>query len=480
MKTIDLSGLYNQMMTIFAGNKIWMLDKSLWSFQKSLMRLAMLKSGSIDPKSFVDAKENAPWTQERIFFERLEIIPISGVMVKGVDPEMAWWFDLADMDGINYQVQRATDESEVGGIVLKYDSPGGMAQGCAESFEIISECAKQKPILAYSDSIEASAAFYGASAASERSCAWDAIIGGIGTYQINFDMSRMLASAGIDVTEITTAKMKTAGDETLPLTEEKEEYLQGLVNQLGNRFVSDVSKSMEIAEENIRAADGRCYIGEKIIEHKYADRIETFSQAKNRFSEFCSDNKRSFIMPDKKIEKTDKSGEANIQAAVKFAQDTAFNGAGLTETMTQAIINMEGPESHVKDGVFDIKSYADSLGAKIADFQDHIAKRVSAEVEKIETVETDEPTASIGFIVPVCESVDTPAEGFGCLYFNAGVLMQRIGDEVKPVGAIAKAEPEKQKEEPSAAVLGFGTKNQKVDTKAGYSQDEIRKLRAAR
>ena len=131
-------------------------------------------------------KEEAPYK----IINEIAIIEIHGVIAK----RMNLFSQISG--GVSTQlvgnnITQALNDSEIKGILLDIDSPGGSVEGTQELSEIIFNGRKKKPILAFSDGMIASAAYWIASAAHEIYISSDTVtIGSIGVVATHIDKTR--------------------------------------------------------------------------------------------------------------------------------------------------------------------------------------------------------------------------------------------------------------------------------------------------
>ena len=310
--------------------------------------------------------------ERKITRDGIEILEVNGVMMRGVDPFIEWLFDLSATDRIIKDFAIANEDNDVNGIVIKLDTPGGDAQGLHDQSIVLGNA--NKPVLAYTDSLVASAGYYWASAATERSASVDALVGGIGSLSIVVDQTEMLGNLGIRLHEFTTASMKTAFSGELEMTDEKAAYIQGIVEKFGDMFVNDVSKNTGISKKKIVSFDGRCFLGEEALDAGLVDRIETWDQALERFSGECSKKSKGImVMGDKTDSKVDQkvgdgaaSDEPPIkkhESAIAFVKQTVFgqnNGTG-SKVIEALSGSVDASGFILEDGSFDANGYATAL-----------------------------------------------------------------------------------------------------------------------
>lgn len=186
------------------------------------------------------------------------VIPITGPLVRrgGIFAEL---FGLATYTGIRAQIGAALSDRTVDRIVLYTDSPGGSAMGCEEVTEDVRRAGRIKPVIAYVDGLDASAAYWITSAANSIVATPSGEIGSIGVFQLHADYSKMLDSEGIVPTFIKSkiSPFKTEANPYEPLGDEAKAALQRDVDIIAGRFVSAVAKGRGVGVEKVRADFGK-------------------------------------------------------------------------------------------------------------------------------------------------------------------------------------------------------------------------------
>lgn len=157
-------------------------------------------------------------------------------------------------------IRLAVQDSQVGGIMLVIDSPGGTVSGTSELGADIKLADSQKPVFAHIDDLGASAAYWAASQARFISANDTAEIGSIGTVAVVVDSSEQAAAEGIEVHIISTGAYKGAFADGAPVTPEHLAYMQDRVDNLNGHFLKAVSKGRKMSMAQVgKVADGRVF-----------------------------------------------------------------------------------------------------------------------------------------------------------------------------------------------------------------------------
>ena len=210
------------------------------------------------------------------------VIPIVGVISKELSL-FSFFFDGVSTRETALMIKDALADDEVESILLDIDSPGGTVDGTQELAELIYSSRGQKPIIAYTDGMMASAAYYIGAAADKIYISGDMPdIGSIGVVMTHLDYSKSDEMYGYKETDIFAGKYKRITTGNRPLTEEGKEYLQDQVDYVYSIFVNDVAKYRGVSVEDALAmADGKIFIGRQALNAGLVDGVATYDELVN-------------------------------------------------------------------------------------------------------------------------------------------------------------------------------------------------------
>lgn len=167
------------------------------------------------------------------------------------------------------QLESAMADQRVRSVLLAYDSPGGSVFGNPEFAQAVREMSSVKPVVAVSDGVMASAAYWSGSAANAVYITGPTVqVGSIG----------VVATHAVDpratgITEITAGRYKRIATDTKALTQEGRDYLQAQVDHLYSVFVQAVASHRGVSAEQVlqHMADGRVFTGQQAIDAGLVD-----------------------------------------------------------------------------------------------------------------------------------------------------------------------------------------------------------------
>ncbi len=173
---------------------------------------------------------------------------------------------------------------QIGAVVIDVDSPGGEVYGVDELAEKVFKARGTKPIVAVSNAIMASAAYYVASAADEVVVTPSGQTGSIGVRSMHIDYSGQMEQAGMAVTLISAGERKVWGNPYEPLTEESRTLFQSHIDTYYNQFVAAVAKHRGATPKQVRDGygQGAMATAKESVTLGLADRVATLDDTIRR------------------------------------------------------------------------------------------------------------------------------------------------------------------------------------------------------
>lgn len=207
----------------------------------------------------------------------IAVVPIYGTIV-----QRASQLDMCEQGTSTQQISAALADAmaddSVSQILLDIDSPGGSVYGVQE---LAAEIAgSKKPIIALSNSLAASAAYWLGSAASEFYCTPGGEVGSIGVWMAHQDWSAALEADGVKMTLISAGEFKVEGNPYQPLGTEAQKFMQSRVDDYYAAFTRGVAKGRKVSVEQVRQGmgQGRCYGADQAKAERMIDGIMTLDQ----------------------------------------------------------------------------------------------------------------------------------------------------------------------------------------------------------
>lgn len=179
------------------------------------------------------------------------------------------------------QIRIASNDPNVGAIVLKIDSPGGSVTASDIIHREITLAKKRgKKVVAALMDIAASGGVYIAVAADRIIAHPTTVTGSIGVIMRSFDVSGLMAKVGVKAAAIKSSDKKDIGSPFRPMTAPERKILQDVIDEMYSQFLTKVHEgrpkmSMKVLR---RIADGRIFTATKAREYGLIDGIGYLDQ----------------------------------------------------------------------------------------------------------------------------------------------------------------------------------------------------------
>ena len=199
------------------------------------------------------------------------------------------------------QIQCAKMDTDVKGILLCIDSPGGGVNASDEIYNALKafrESCDNRRILVHIRDIGASGAYYVAMAADYIMAEPTSVIGSIGVIMQNLNLKQLSEKIGINAITIKSGKNKDLLNPFESVDTNQVAILQEVVNSLQNRFSNLVINNRGINSEDI--IDGRIFISDVALKEGLIDSIGYLEDATKQLSILLQDEPLYVIRYDQK------------------------------------------------------------------------------------------------------------------------------------------------------------------------------------
>ena len=203
------------------------------------------------------------------------VLPLHGVIGRRVGA-LEKSSGVTDTDDFINLLRTITDDNNVAAVVLHIDSPGGTVAGVVEAAAEVLRCKACKPIVAFTDSMMASAAYWIGCPADAIHCGEMASVGSVGVYLSLLDQSEAYKRAGYSVELFKSGKFKGMGEPGTTLTDDQRTALQAHVDEIGATFRAHVKATRFVADEHL---DGRDFLGATAKKLGFVDEVSTLEEA---------------------------------------------------------------------------------------------------------------------------------------------------------------------------------------------------------
>ena len=202
----------------------------------------------------------------------LVVAALAGLRGAGLAPEGAH-IERVTVNGLITDDRKLTqavnglaDDDRVKAVIVSIDSPGGSVAGGETLHDAIARVAAKKPVVVTMGGLAASAGYMIAVPASRIFARESTLTGSIGVLLQTGDISSLLGKLGINAEIIRSGPLKDEPSLVRPLSPEGKVVLQGLVNDMYDRFVDMVAAGRHLDPAKVRSlADGRAYTGHQAL-----------------------------------------------------------------------------------------------------------------------------------------------------------------------------------------------------------------------
>ena len=178
------------------------------------------------------------------------------------------------------QLKSFFKDPEIKAVVLKIDSSGGSSAAAQAIFQAIKEFKQEyvKTVIAFTENICASAAYYVACAADHIIAQPSTLVGSVGVYIAYPNLQDFIKQWNIKYTVIETGTYKAGGMMFKDLTPEQQAMLQALTDDTYAQFVQDVITCRPVlADKSPKLwADGKVFTGRQALELGLVDELGSY------------------------------------------------------------------------------------------------------------------------------------------------------------------------------------------------------------
>ena len=224
-------------------------------------------------------EENISGKQKRVQEKnKIAIIHVEGAIVTG-----DIGFNTAGSGGIVKKINKARDDENVKGIILRVNSPGGdvyastMITNALEEFQ-----STGRPVITSMGDIAASGGVWVTTTSEEIWAENTTLTGSIGVYGVYPDLSPLAKWAGINYDGVSMTKAGEIYDVRRGMSEEINKQFREGIENFYKDFVAKVADNREMDfSEVLKVAGGRIWRGDKALELGLVDKLGSLDDAIN-------------------------------------------------------------------------------------------------------------------------------------------------------------------------------------------------------
>lgn len=199
----------------------------------------------------------------------IAVIPVHGIIGRHLS-SMETMCGGCDLDQVEADLQAALEDPAVEAIVLHVDSPGGVTDGIDAAAEAIAQAAREKPVIAFTDTMMCSAAYWLCAGATEIHATAFADVGSIGVYMAWVDQSKWMEKEGLELKLYKAGRLKAM---FLPgqMSEEASAHLQAQIDLIYEAFTGTVLQHRPGVSSD--SMQGQSFLGRQALELNLVDDV---------------------------------------------------------------------------------------------------------------------------------------------------------------------------------------------------------------
>ncbi len=190
---------------------------------------------------------------------------------------------ITDSKTVLKQLDRFSEDQTIKAIVVRINSPGGAVGPSQEILREVEKIRAKKKIVASLGTLAASGGYYIACGADLIMANKGTATGSIGVIMQFTNVEGLTKKVGLDFFTLKSGRYKDVGSPFRSMTPEEKEYMQHLLDNIYQQFVSDVARNRKIPVEKLKSlAEGKVYTGEEAKQVGLVDEFGNLPDAIDR------------------------------------------------------------------------------------------------------------------------------------------------------------------------------------------------------
>ncbi len=187
---------------------------------------------------------------------------------------------IMESEKILEDLERFEEDSQIKGVVVRVNSPGGAVAPAQEIYYGVQRLAEEKPVVISMGTTAASGGYYIACGAETIFANRGTITGSIGVITQFFNVEELIDQINVEVHTVTSGDFKDSGSPFKEFDEQDRAYFEGMVFDIHDQFVEDVAECRQMEVEAVNeVADGRVFTGRQALDHGLIDELGSLHDA---------------------------------------------------------------------------------------------------------------------------------------------------------------------------------------------------------
>ncbi len=187
---------------------------------------------------------------------------------------------ILDSSELLEDIEAIKANSQVKGVVMRINSPGGVVGPSQEYFQAIKELDQKIPVVVSMGAVAASGGYYAAMGARKIYANPGTLTASIGVIMEFVNTEKLYDWAKVKRFALKSGALKDVGSPFRPMKPEEKEFLQTLMDNIHVQFRNTVKAQRKIdGEALLKVTDGRIMTGEQAFEAKLVDTLGGLTDA---------------------------------------------------------------------------------------------------------------------------------------------------------------------------------------------------------
>ncbi len=199
-------------------------------------------------------------------------------------------------------IKNFAENPNIGGILVRVDSPGGGVAASQEIYEELKKAKLQKKVVVSMGALAASGGYYVSLPADLIVANPGTITGSIGVIMQFPVFEELMKKVGIDYEVIKSKEHKDIGSPFRKMNEKDRKILQDVVTDVYEQFVQATCDARGLPKDSVvKFADGRIITGNQAKQLGLVDTLGTFEDAVKILGDMLGIQKPNLIYPPKRF-----------------------------------------------------------------------------------------------------------------------------------------------------------------------------------
>ncbi|GGD32468.1 protease [Malaciobacter pacificus] len=228
---------------------------------------------------------------------------------------------ILDVSKVLEDIQKAKNDSNIKGVMIDVNSPGGAVAPSVELAYAIKELKEVKPVVVYASGVIASGSYYASIWADKIIANPGSMVGSIGVIMQGVNVEELMKTIGVSTQTVKAGKYKEIGTPSRKWFDYEEKHLQSVIDDTYKMFINDVANARKLNVENhTEFADARVFTANQAKNVGLVDELGTISTAQNILIELSNVDNPIWKKPDRFEKFMDKIiSETVSQVSVYFS-----------------------------------------------------------------------------------------------------------------------------------------------------------------